>query len=270
MAVDRIISSIGRSLRRARLRPASRRKWNDRDRFNRFTERARKVLNLAQEEAQRFQHNYIGTEHLLLGLVREGDGVAAKVLTDMGVELSRVRNSVESIIGRGERVVPGEVGLTPRAKKVFELAVDEARNLHHHYIGTEHLLLGLIREGEGIGAGVLENFGLNLQEVRAHTVLVLKEHEPPGRTCSFCGKPQGQVQQIIAGPGNVYVCNECVAAFSKTPDEAQQEKGPRCSFCGKKQEQVRHLTIGPDTVNICSECVVLCQEIIAEEQSHRD
>ena len=148
---------------------------NDRDRFDKFTERARKVLSLAQEEAQRFQHNYIGTEHLLLGLVREGEGVAAKVLSNLGVELNKVRSAVEFIIGRGDRIVLGEIGLTPRAKKVIELAVDEARLLNHHYIGTEHILLGLIREGNGIGAGVLESFELRLQEVRAKIIQVLNE-----------------------------------------------------------------------------------------------
>jgi ATP-dependent Clp protease ATP-binding subunit ClpC len=147
----------------------------DRDRFDKFTERARKVLSLAQEEAQRFQHNYIGTEHLLLGLVREGEGVAGKVLTSLGVDLEKVRKAVEDIIGRGDRIVLGEIGLTPRAKKVIELAVDEARRLNHHYIGTEHLLLGLLREGEGVGAGVLLSFGLSLQEVRAKTIQVLNE-----------------------------------------------------------------------------------------------
>ena len=105
------------------------------DRFDKFTERARKVLQLAQEEAQRFNHNYIGTEHLLLGLVREGEGVAAKVLANLGVELNKVRSAVEFIIGRGDRTVTGDIGLTPRAKKVIELSVDEARRLNHHYIG---------------------------------------------------------------------------------------------------------------------------------------
>ena len=150
-------------------------KMHDRDRFDKFTERARKVLSLAQEEAQRFQHNYIGTEHLLLGLLREDEGVAGKVLTSLGVDLEKVRKAVEDIIGRGDRIVLGDTGLTPRAKKVIELAVDEARLLNHHYIGTEHLLLGLIREGNGIGAGVLESFGLSLQEVRAKTIQVLNE-----------------------------------------------------------------------------------------------
>src|SRR5579872_850599 len=148
---------------------------SDRDRFDKFTERARKVLSLAQEEAQRFNHNYIGTEHILLGLVREGDGVGAKVLRSLGVELQAVRREVERVIGRGDRIVLGDIGLTPRAKKVMELAVDEARRLNHHYIGTEHILLGLIREGEGIAAGVLESLGINLERVRTQTIQVLSQ-----------------------------------------------------------------------------------------------
>src|ERR671927_795617 len=140
------------------------------DRFDKFTERARKVLVLAQEEAQRFNHNYIGTEHLLLGLVREGEGIAAKVLGNLGVELNKVRSAVEFIIGRGDRMVIGEIGLTPRAKKVIELAVEEARRLNHSYIGTEHLLLGLVREGEGIAFGVLESLGVSLERVRTEVI----------------------------------------------------------------------------------------------------
>lgn len=147
------------------------------DKFEKFTERARKVLTLAQEEAQRFNHNYIGTEHLLLGLVREGDGVAARVLSNMGVQLTKVRSAVEFIIGRGDSGVTGEIGLTPRAKKVIELAVDEARRLNHHYIGTEHLLLGLVREGEGIAAGVLESLGVNLEKVRAQVMQVVSQNQ---------------------------------------------------------------------------------------------
>src|SRR6476659_9208741 len=144
--------------------------------FDKFTERARKVLQLAQEEAQRFNHNYIGTEHLLLGLVREGDGVAARVLNNMGVQLPKVRSAVEFIIGRGEGAVIGDIGLTPRAKKVIELAVDEGRRMNHHYIGTEHLLLGLLRAGEGIAANVLrERFSLFLAAIRIETLRVLSE-----------------------------------------------------------------------------------------------
>jgi bifunctional DNase/RNase/tRNA A-37 threonylcarbamoyl transferase component Bud32 len=152
---------------------------DDKDRFDKFTERARKVLSLAQEEAQRFQHNYIGTEHLLLGLVREGEGVAARVLSNLGVQLNKVHSAVEFIIGRGDRIVLGEIGLTPRAKKVIELAVDEARRLNHHYIGTEHLLLGLVREGEGIAAGVLKSLGVHLEKVRTQTIQVLSQSGAP-------------------------------------------------------------------------------------------
>ena len=149
---------------------------NERDRFDKFTERARKVFSSAQEEAQRFQHNYIGTEHLLLGLVREEEGVAAKVLHQLGVELQAVRDAVEFIIGRGDRIVLGEIGLTPRAKKVIELAIDEARRMNHQYIGTEHLLLGLVREGEGIAAGVLESMGVTWEKARTQTIQLLS-HE---------------------------------------------------------------------------------------------
>jgi len=144
-------------------------------RFEKFSERARRVLSLAQEEAQRFNHNYIGTEHILLGLVRETEGVAAKVLSNLNVELVKVRSAVEFIIGRGERPTPGEIGLTPRAKKVIELAVDEARRLGHHYIGTEHLLIGLMREGEGVAAGVLESLGVSLDKVRTETNRILSQ-----------------------------------------------------------------------------------------------
>jgi len=150
------------------------------ERFDKFTDRARKVLTLAQDEAQRFNHNYIGTEHMLLGLVREGEGVAARVLENMNVELAKVRTAVEFIIGRGDRPVVGEVGLTPRAKRVIELAIDEARRLGHNYIGTEHLLLGLVREGEGIAAGVLESLGVNLDKVRHEVIRVLSQSSSVG------------------------------------------------------------------------------------------
>ncbi|HVB74664.1 MAG TPA: Clp protease N-terminal domain-containing protein [Ktedonobacteraceae bacterium] len=151
---------------------------NDRERFDRFTVRSRKVLTFAHEEAQRFQRNYIGTEHLLLGLVREGEGVGAKVLTNLGVELNKIRDDIETIIGRGDRVVLGEVGLTPRSKKVIELAVAEARGMNHHYIGTEHLLLGMLREDGGIAAGVLKDQGITLDQARAETIRVLSNQSP--------------------------------------------------------------------------------------------
>lgn len=148
-------------------------------RFDRFTERARKVLTLAQEEARQLQHNYVGTEHLLLALLEEGQGVAAKALHEMGVEATHIRKAIDFIIGRGAETVTGAIGLTPRAKKVIELAVDEARTMQHHYIGTEHLLLGLIREGEGIGAKVLENMGIKLEKARQITMGILSKINTP-------------------------------------------------------------------------------------------
>src|SRR3990172_461964 len=148
------------------------------DRFDKFTERARRVLTVGEEEAQGFGHNYISPEHLLLGLVREGDGVAAKVLNNRGVELTKVRSAVEFIIGRGEKSITGEIGLTPRAKKVMEVGVEEARRLNQSYIGTEHLLLGLVREGEGIAFGVLESLGVSLDRVRTETARILSQNTP--------------------------------------------------------------------------------------------
>jgi len=150
-------------------------------RFEKFSERARKVLTYAQEEAQHLNHSYIGTEHILLGLVREEDGVAAKVLTNLGASLSKVRASVEFIIGRGEKPSAGETGLTPRARRVIELAIDEARYLGHNYIGTEHLLLGLLREGEGIAAGVLDSFGITLDRARTETTRILSQGVPKSK-----------------------------------------------------------------------------------------
>jgi len=151
-------------------------------RFEKFSERARRVLTLAQEEAQSLNHSYIGTEHILLGLVREEEGAAAKVLTNLGVSLNKVRASVEFVIGRGEKPSTSETGLTPRARRVIELAIDEARYLGHNYIGTEHLLLGLLREGEGIAAGVLDSFGITLERARAEIERVLSGGTPKSRT----------------------------------------------------------------------------------------
>jgi ATP-dependent Clp protease ATP-binding subunit ClpC len=145
------------------------------DKFDRFTKRARRVLTLAQEEAQRLNHNYIGTEHLLLGLVREENGVAVRVLRDLGVDPKQIRERVERTVGRGQRAMYGKLSLTPRTKRVIELAVDEARRLGHHYIGTEHLLLGLVRAGEGVAVDVLRGLGVGLDKVRSQTARVMME-----------------------------------------------------------------------------------------------
>lgn len=146
--------------------------------FERFTEKAIKVIMLAQEEARRLGHNFVGTEQVLLGLIGEGTGIAAKTLKSMGVNLKDARVEVEKIIGRGSGFVAVEIPFTPRAKRVLELSWDEARQLGHNYIGTEHLLLGLIREGEGVAARVLENLGVDLNKIRSNVVKMLGETKP--------------------------------------------------------------------------------------------
>ncbi len=153
-------------------------------RFEKFSERARRALTRAQEEAQHFGHNHIDTEHILLGLVFEEDGVASTVLNNLGVASSKIRAAIEFVVGRGERVKADEVVLTPRAKKVIELAVDEARRLNHSYIGTEHLLLGLLREHEGTAASVLESFGITLEKVQAEINSLQSQNVPQTRSAA--------------------------------------------------------------------------------------
>ena len=155
--------------------------------FERFTEKAIKVIMLAQEEARRLGHNFVGTEQVLLGLIGEGTGVAAKTLKSMGVTLKEARAEVEKIIGRGSGFVAVEIPFTPRAKRVLELSWDEARQLGHNYIGTEHLLLGLIREGEGVAARVLENLGIDLNKIRSNVVKMLGESKPQATAGSASG-----------------------------------------------------------------------------------
>src|SRR3954471_6742219 len=144
--------------------------------YERFTDRARKVMQLANQEAQRFNHEYIGTEHILLGLVKEGSGVAANVLKNLDIDLRKIRLEVEKIVQTGpgsEMVTMGKLPQTPRAKKVIEYSIEEARNLNHNYVGTEHLLLGLLREQEGVAAQVLMNLGLKLEDVREEVLNLL-------------------------------------------------------------------------------------------------
>ncbi len=158
--------------------------------FERFTEKAIKVIMLAQEEARRLGHNFVGTEQVLLGLIGEGTGVAAKTLKSMGVTIKDAREQVEKIIGRGSGFVAVEIPFTPRAKKVLELSWDEAKQLGHNYIGTEHLLLGLIREGEGIGTKVLENLGVDLNKCRSNVIKLLGETRTPTATAAAAGNIQ--------------------------------------------------------------------------------
>ena len=155
--------------------------------FERFTDRARRVVVLAQEEARMLGHNYIGTEHILLGLIHEGEGVAAKALESLGVSQKAARQQVEVIIGRGEQAPSGHIPFTPRAKKVLELALREALQLGHNYIGTEHILLGLIREGEGVAPQVLVKLGADLNRVRQQVIQLL--HGYPGTEPAAAGAP---------------------------------------------------------------------------------
>ncbi|HET6662793.1 MAG TPA: Clp protease N-terminal domain-containing protein, partial [Acidimicrobiales bacterium] len=148
--------------------------------FERFTDRARRVVVLAQEEARLLNHNYIGTEHILLGLIHEGEGVAAKALESLGISLEAVRQQVEEIIGQGGSSPSGHIPFTPRAKKVLELSLREALQLGHNYIGTEHILLGLIREGEGVAAQVLVKLGADLSRVRQQVIQLLSGYQGSG------------------------------------------------------------------------------------------
>lgn len=150
--------------------------------FGRFTDRAQKVIVLSQEEARRLGHNVVGTEHILLGLIAEGEGVAAKALTAAGISIDRVRSEVERVIGKGDMINQGQIGFTPRSKRVLELAIDEARQLGHGYIGTEHILLGLIREGEGIAAQILKTLGTDLESMRKQVIDLLGGTASTGKT----------------------------------------------------------------------------------------
>ena len=164
--------------------------------FDRFTDRARRVIVLAQDEARMLNHNYIGTEHLLLGLIHEGEGVAAKALESMGISLEAVREQVEEIIGQGQQAPTGHIPFTPRAKKVLEYSMREALQINHPYIGTEHILLGLIREGEGVAAQVLIKLGADLNRVRNTVLQLLSGYQ--GKEAATSGAPETGPAQASA------------------------------------------------------------------------
>ena len=184
--------------------------------FERFTDRARRVVVLAQEESRMLSHNYIGTEHILLGLIHESEGVAARSLESLGISLEAVRRQVKEIIGEGQAAPTGHIPFTPRAKKVLELSLREALQLGHNYIGTEHILLGLIREGEGVAAQVLQKLGADLNSVRQTVIQLLSGYpvsaseETPtkwapasGPTCPWCTMPlEGALayRSMVAAP----------------------------------------------------------------------
>src|SRR5438132_8254631 len=187
------------------------------DMFERFTDRARKVMALANQEAQRFNHEYIGTEHILLGLVKEGSGVGANVLKNLDVDLRKVRLEVEKLVKSGpDMVTMGKLPQTPRAKKVIEYAIEEARNLNHNYVGTEHLLLGLLREHDGVAAQVLMNLGLKLEEVREEVLNLLGAGAESEENTGAGGSPSGGEGAAAGGGGG---SGEARAAKgkSKTP-----------------------------------------------------
>ncbi|MBC8075754.1 MAG: NDP-hexose 4-ketoreductase, partial [Chloroflexales bacterium] len=142
--------------------------------FDKFTKRARQVLQFATEEARNFNHPYVGTEHILLGLIREGESISARVLDELGIKLPQARSAVEFIVGPGEGPARVDQDLTARAKKVIEYAIEEAKRLNHHYIGSEHLLLGLVRNGEGVATGVLDIMGVSLEQVRNQVLRVMR------------------------------------------------------------------------------------------------
>ena len=172
--------------------------------FERFTERARQVVVLAQEEARILKHNYIGTEHILLGLLREEEGLAARVLESLDITVERVRAQVVRIVGSGEEVTSGQIPFTPRAKKVLELALREALSLGHNYIGTEHILLGLVRENEGVAARILLDFDADSEKIRNEVIRMLSG--PGGRQRSGSGSGSGAAgrgQEVLEAAGPV-------------------------------------------------------------------
>jgi ATP-dependent Clp protease ATP-binding subunit ClpC len=171
--------------------------------FERFTDRARRVVVLAQEEARLLNHSYIGTEHILLGLIHEGEGVAAKALESLSISLEAVRNQVEEIIGQGGSSPSGHIPFTPRAKKVLELSLREALQLGHNYIGTEHILLGLIREGEGVAAQVLVKLGADLSRVRQQVIQLLSGYQGPSGGAAGGGPSSGRGSEQGSASANV-------------------------------------------------------------------
>jgi ATP-dependent Clp protease ATP-binding subunit ClpA len=204
--------------------------------FERFTDRARRVVVLAQEEARVLNHNYIGTEHILLGLLREGDGVAAKALESLGISLETVRQQVEGIIGQGQQAPSGHIPFTPRAKKVLELSLREALQLGHNYIGTEHILLGLIHEGHGVAAQVLVRLGAGLDRVRQQVVemVTVQESESGSETSRPFLSPRSwersEVLKTLRAIDSRLAAIEEHLGIPKRPDaeqaEAAGEAGP--------------------------------------------
>jgi ATP-dependent Clp protease ATP-binding subunit ClpC len=187
--------------------------------FERFTDRARRAVVLAQEEARMLNHDYIGTEHILLGLLREHDGVAGKALASLDISIEAVRRQVEEIVGQGRAAPTGHIPFTPRSKKVLELSLREALQLGHNYIGTEHILLGVIREGEGVATQVLMKLGANLNRVRETVIQLLAGYTIEAEAAG--GEEVGAYVDVTATPieaisDDAPTCPNCFAALNET------------------------------------------------------
>jgi hypothetical protein len=227
--------------------------------FERFTDRSRRVLVLAQEEARLLQHNFIGTEHLLLGLTHEGDGTAAKALGSLGISLQAVRAKVAETIGPAASSAIGSPPFTPRAKKVLELSLREALQLGHDYIGTEHLLLGLVREGEGVAAQVLVNLGAELSRVRERVMQLLVERggqgDEPGQA------PENSMRLLASRP----VAAQPERMALRGPGFGGPLNPQVCALCGRDLWEVdRYISAG--TIKVCDRCITDGRQVIEEAE----
>jgi ATP-dependent Clp protease ATP-binding subunit ClpC len=215
--------------------------------YERFTDRAHKVMQFACQEAQRFNHEYLGTEHILLGLAKEGSGVAASVLKNLDIDLRKIRFEVEKIVQAGSEVVTmSKLPQTPRAKKVIEYSIEEARNLNHNYVGTEHLLLGLLREEDGVAAQVLMNLGLNLQDVRDEVMIILghdvEQRDDRGEEPVSSAEEPGTILDQL--PENLLqLCKEYVAQLEKLTREKEE------AISEQDFEKAAHLRDKADKLN---------------------
>jgi hypothetical protein len=229
--------------------------------FERFTDRSRRVLVLAQEEARLLNHNFIGTEHLLLGLIQEREGVAAKALASLGIGLEAVREKVAETIGPAGSSVTGSPQFTPRAKKVLELSLREALQLGHNYIGTEHLLLGLVREGEGVAAQVLVNLGADLSRVRRRVAELLHG----GQGDEPAQGPENSIRFLPSRPATV----QSGSMAFRGPGFGGQLNPQVCALCGRDLWEVDRY-ISTATIKVCDRCITDGHQVLAEAEATGD
>jgi hypothetical protein len=235
--------------------------------LDRFHVDARTAMSRAQDEARAFNHHYIGTEHLLLGLLRTEHGLAARLLTAMWVDIEPIRRAIEALVGRGEATPPGHLPVTPRLKKVLELARQEAKSPRSTHVRSEHLLLGLAREGGGLAARILAEHSVGYDQL-------LGRVNRAALACTFCARGGIDVAHLVAGPG-VYICEHCTKDASRLADGGDigtprallslmaEGQAATCGFCGKHRPEVDLLIAGPSAL-ICTDCLSICREIQAE------